>query len=123
MSNLLHGQTSTNQILPQEKRVNRDIFGTTYKTELMGFLMMNKCGKNYQLILNLLHISSQKWLVFANYFAPQTFHPNWPIFLHGYIRDIFQLWLIYTYYLKIHTLWKTLSICKIQSNQFLCYFA
>ena len=28
--------------------------------------------------------------------ASQTFYPNWPIFLHGYIRhirDIFQLWL------------------------------
>ena len=45
MSNLLHGPISTNQILPREKRVNRDIFGTkTYKTELMGFLVMNKCG-------------------------------------------------------------------------------
>ena len=29
MSNLLHGPISTNQILPQEKRVNRDIFGTS----------------------------------------------------------------------------------------------
>ena len=28
MSNLLHGPVSTNQILPREKRVNRDIFGT-----------------------------------------------------------------------------------------------
>ena len=29
--------------------------------------------------------------------ASQTFYPNWPIFLHGYIRhirDIFQLWVI-----------------------------
>ena len=29
MSNLLHGPISTNQILPQEKRVNRGIFGTS----------------------------------------------------------------------------------------------
>ena len=29
MSNLLHGPISTNQILPQEKRVNRDICGTS----------------------------------------------------------------------------------------------
>ena len=29
MSNLLHGPISTNQILPREKRVNRDIFGTS----------------------------------------------------------------------------------------------
>ena len=29
MSNLLHGPISTNQILPQEKHVNRDIFGTS----------------------------------------------------------------------------------------------
>ena len=27
MSNLLHGPISTNQILPREKHVNRDIFG------------------------------------------------------------------------------------------------
>ena len=55
---------------------------------------------NYQymelcpLILNFLHKSSQKWLVFANYFGLPNFYPNWPIFLHGYIRhirDIFQL--------------------------------
>ena len=44
------------------------------------------------LILIFLHKSPQKWLVFANNFASQTFYPNWPIFLHGYIRDIFQLW-------------------------------
>ena len=29
MSNLLHGPISTKQILPREKRVNRDIFGTS----------------------------------------------------------------------------------------------
>ena len=29
MSNLLHGPISTNQILPREKRLNRDIFGTS----------------------------------------------------------------------------------------------
>ena len=29
MSNLLHGPISTNQILPREKRVDRDIFGTS----------------------------------------------------------------------------------------------
>ena len=29
MSNLLHGPISTNQILPREKRVNRNIFGTS----------------------------------------------------------------------------------------------
>ena len=29
MSNLLHGPISTNQILPREKRVNCDIFGTS----------------------------------------------------------------------------------------------
>ena len=29
MSNLLHGPISTNQLLPREKRVNRDIFGTS----------------------------------------------------------------------------------------------
>ena len=38
MSNLLHGPISSNQILPREKRANRD------KTELMRFLVMNKCG-------------------------------------------------------------------------------
>ena len=45
--------------------------------------------------LKFFHISSQKWLVFANYFGLPTFYPNWPIFLLGYIRhirDIFQLW-------------------------------
>ena len=40
------------------------------------------------LILNFLHISSQKWLVFGNYFSLSKFYPNWPIFLHGYIRHI-----------------------------------
>ena len=29
MSNLLHGPISTNQILPREKRINRNIFGTS----------------------------------------------------------------------------------------------
>ena len=29
MSNLLHGPISTNQILPREKRVTRNIFGTS----------------------------------------------------------------------------------------------
>ena len=29
MSNLLHGPISTNQILPREKRINRDILGTS----------------------------------------------------------------------------------------------
>ena len=29
MSNLLHGPISTNQILPREKGVNRDVFGTS----------------------------------------------------------------------------------------------
>ena len=29
MSNLLHGPEFSNQILPREKRVNRDIFGTS----------------------------------------------------------------------------------------------
>ena len=29
MSNLLHGPLSPNQILPREKRVNRDMFGTS----------------------------------------------------------------------------------------------
>ena len=48
------------------------------------------------LILNFLHISSQKWLVFANYFSLPNFLPQLANFLHGYIRhirDIFQLWL------------------------------
>ena len=45
MSNLLHGSISTNQILPREKRVNRNILALhTYKTELLRFLGMNKCG-------------------------------------------------------------------------------
>ena len=56
---------------------------------------------NYQfkavcpLILNFLHISSQNGLFLLIILASQTFYPNWPIFLHGYIRhirDIFQLW-------------------------------
>ena len=68
----------------------------TYKTELMGFILMNR----YQfmavcsLILNFLHISSQKWLVFGNYFGLTNFLPQLANFLHGYIRhirDILQL--------------------------------
>ena len=31
------------------------------------------------LILNFFHMYSQKWLVFANNLASQTFYPNWPI--------------------------------------------
>ena len=87
---------STNQILPREKRVNHDNFGTSnLKTELVGFLVMN----NYQLmavcplILNFLHMSSQKCFFLLICLASQTFYPYWPIFLHGYIRhirDIFQ---------------------------------
>ena len=49
------------------------------------------------LILNFLHISSQKWLVFANYFCLPNFSPQLANILHGYIRhirDIFQLWCI-----------------------------
>ena len=43
----------------------------------------------------ILNFSSPKWLVFANYFGLPNFLPqvpNCPIFLYGYIRDIFQLW-------------------------------
>ena len=46
------------------------------------------------LILNFLHISSQKWLVFANYFGLPNFLPQLANILHGYIRhirDILQL--------------------------------
>ena len=55
---------------------------------------------NYQFMavcpmtLNFLHISPQKWLVFAKYFGLPNFLPQMPNFLHGYIRhirDIFQL--------------------------------
>ena len=50
------------------------------------------------LILNFLHISSQKWLVFANYFGLPNFLPQLANFLHRYIRnirDIFQLCLAF----------------------------
>ena len=96
MSNILHGPISTNQILPGEKCVNRDIFGTSnLQNRTYGVSGDEKMWINYQsmavcqLILIFLHISSQKWLVFANYFSLSKFYPNWPIFLHGYIRHIY----------------------------------
>ena len=40
MSNLLHGPISTNQILPQGKRVNRDIVGTSnLQNRTYGFFL------------------------------------------------------------------------------------
>ena len=58
------------------------------------------------LILKFLHISSQNGLFILIILASQTFYPNWPIFLHGYIRhirDIFQLWdLAVEFFLKTH---------------------
>ena len=45
MSNLLHGPISTNQILPQEKCVNRDIFGTSnLQNRAYGVSCDVKCG-------------------------------------------------------------------------------
>ena len=40
------------------------------------------------LILNFLHICSKNGLFLLIILASQTFYPNWPIFLHGYIRHI-----------------------------------
>ena len=57
MSNLLHGPISTNQILPGEKRVNRDIFGTLNlqnRTYGPGFLVMNKLSINGSLSIDLI---------------------------------------------------------------------
>ena len=74
---------------------------------------------NYQLmavcplILKFLHISSQNGLFLLIILASQTFYPNWPIFLHGYIRhirDIFQLcvqrrvWCIHIWILQLHVI-------------------
>ena len=98
MSNLLHGPISTNQILPGEKRVNRDILAPqTYKTELIGFLVMNKLSIYGSLSIDLNFFCTylpKNGLFLLIILASQTFYPNWPIFLHGYIRhirDIFQL--------------------------------
>ena len=47
MSNLLHGQKSKNQILPQEKCVNCDIFSTSNQLQTQTFnrvIVMNSCG-------------------------------------------------------------------------------
>ena len=57
MSNLLHGPISTNQILPGEKRVNRDVFGTLNlqnRTYGPGFLVMNKLSINGSLSIDLI---------------------------------------------------------------------
>ena len=98
MSNLLHGPISTNQILPGEKRVNRDILAPqTYKTELIGFLVMNKLSIYGSLSIDLNFFCTylpKNGLFLLIILASQSFYPNWPIFLHGYIRhicDIFQL--------------------------------
>ena len=42
--------------------------------------------------LKFLHKSPQKWLVFANFLVLPNFLPQLVNFLHGYIRDILQLW-------------------------------
>ena len=98
MSNLLHGPISTNQILPGEKRVNRDILAPqTYKTELIGFLVMNKLSIYGSLSIDLNFFCTylpKNGLFLLIILASQTFYPNCPIFLHGYIRHIrhiFQL--------------------------------
>ena len=101
MSNLLHGPISTNQILPREKRVNRDIFGTSnLQNRTYGVSCDELMWIDYQfmavcpLILFFCTYLPKNGLFLLIILAFQTFYPNWPIFLHGYIRhirDIFQL--------------------------------
>ena len=71
-------------------------------------------------ILNFLN-KSQKWLFLLIFWSSQTFYPNWPIVLHGYIRhirDILQLWHIHTLLLKLSSAsvpasWSVSSIFSI----------
>ena len=98
MSIFLHGAKPSSQILPEEKRVNRDHFGTkidkggTFGEQMLMFL------SNYESldrdISHRLCKSPPKKASFSKLCVLPNFYPNLPIFLHGYIRhirDILQL--------------------------------
>ena len=58
----------------------------------INYQFMAVCPLN----LNFSHILPKNGLFLVIILVSQTFYPNWPIFLHGYIRhirDIFQLWI------------------------------
>ena len=72
------------------------------KQNLCGFLWWINVDKlsiygSLSIDLNFFaHIFPKNGLFLLIILASQTFYPNWPIFLHGYIRhirDIFQLWI------------------------------
>ena len=81
ISNVLHRPDLANQILPQEKCVNRDNFG------IKGYKCWSFCqiGLVYRQILCTLCKFSTKRAWFGNF---ACFYPNVPIFLHRYIRHI-----------------------------------
>ena len=67
------GPKPSNQILPREKRVNRDILAPqTYKTELIGFLVMNKLSiyGSLSIYLNFFAHIFPKMACFCKFFRP-----------------------------------------------------
>ena len=93
MSILLHGAKSLNQILLQEKRVNRDDFGTLseekklkkdhFKGEMLTTLSnwASFYAKNLQSYVNV----SKKGLIWQNCMFSKTFCPN----LHMFFTRIY----------------------------------
>ena len=110
MSIFLHGAKPSSQILPEEKRVNRDHFGTkidkggTFGEQMLMFL------SNYEsLDREISHrlCKSQKRFYFSKLCVLPNFYPNLPIFLHGLIRHIRDI----------------LHLCRPHTSAFQCLFA
>ena len=100
MSNLLHGPINKPDFTPRKAHKSRHLwhFKPT-KQNLLGFLWwinVDKLSIYGSLFIDLKFFANifPKMAFLLIFLASQTFYPNWPIFLHGYIRhirDIFQL--------------------------------
>ena len=55
ISIILHGAKLSNQILTEEKRVNRDRFGTKLNKTNAKDTLVNNCSSTFQIRLEILH--------------------------------------------------------------------
>ena len=96
MSIFLHETKPSNQILPEEKCVNHDRFGTKLNTTNTKYTFG---GQLFTYLTN----QARNFTMLYKYSAKKIICPNLPISLNGYIchiRDISQHWCIFIYLLK-----------------------
>ena len=96
MSILLHGAKPSNQILPQEHNRRKWSF---WRTTVANFI-------TFRLFINIIF---EKTAFLKIVCSPQTFYPNLPIFVHGYMYPSYP-WHFATLFLHIASFLLCLSV-------------